>query len=69
MSSGQPDHPSGERLAAFAAGRVGNGELEAIARHLGECAACRRWLEEAPAADPFLRRLRDAVRQRGGEDT
>ncbi|MBX9623117.1 MAG: zf-HC2 domain-containing protein, partial [Gemmataceae bacterium] len=34
------DHPSPARLAAFAAGRVDDAELDAVGRHLADCPAC-----------------------------
>ncbi|HVX12980.1 MAG TPA: protein kinase [Pirellulales bacterium] len=41
-------HPDTATLAAFASGRLPEGELERIAGHLSDCASCRDYVEQVP---------------------
>ncbi|MFO0847304.1 MAG: protein kinase [Gemmataceae bacterium] len=60
MTSPVAAHPSPDRLAAFAAGRVGDAELAAIAAHIAGCSTCCGQLDR-PTADPMLAMLRQAA--------
>ena len=50
MSIRRP-HPQPDALRAFALGRLGMAEMEAIEAHLSDCPACGRRVQEAPDDD------------------
>jgi WD40 repeat protein/tetratricopeptide (TPR) repeat protein/tRNA A-37 threonylcarbamoyl transferase component Bud32 len=60
VSTRNQDHPDGEQLRAFVAGRLQGAELAAISKHLENCENCCAFLDgQAPTAeDEFLVRLK-----------
>src|SRR5262249_20094671 len=55
------NHPDTPRLRQFAAGALGDDELDRIAEHLPGCEACRAAVDVALVGDGFLDRLRPAT--------
>lgn len=53
-------HPAPEKLAAFRLGKLDEGELDAIERHVAECDSCCRSLKALPD-DSFVSLVRDAT--------
>jgi eukaryotic-like serine/threonine-protein kinase len=54
------NHPDVLRLREFAAGTLGDDDLDQIAAHLEACAPCRKSLDGFLGGDAFLDRLRSA---------
>jgi serine/threonine protein kinase len=59
------NHPDAPRLREFAAGALGDAELERIAKHLEGCDACRAAVDVVLGGDGFLGRLRSATKLGG----
>jgi tRNA A-37 threonylcarbamoyl transferase component Bud32 len=59
MNAPHANHPSPAQLAAFAVGKLTDGDARAVAAHLQSCPDCRRAAERAPG-DSFVARVRDA---------
>ena len=53
-------HPTGDRLAAFALGRLDDGEAAALADHLGGCETCQQAIRAVPD-DSMLALLRPSA--------
>jgi serine/threonine protein kinase len=65
MAEPDPRHPSTDRLRAFVLGEVPDDELERLAAHLNDCAACRTQADQFFAEAALLDQVRAAV-QPGG---
>src|SRR5262249_5069965 len=55
------EHPSPDKIAAFALGNLPEPESAAVGEHLAWCEACAGLLDKLPS-DPFLAAVRDAAR-------
>src|SRR5262245_42530759 len=66
-TSGAPNRTGGcpdrGELAAFQAGRLDEGRLEAVAGHLAACGQCLRTLDSLPEAEAVVSRLRRLLPQ------
>jgi WD40 repeat protein/serine/threonine protein kinase len=58
MPEAPSTHPTTDELCAMSLGRLAEKELARISAHLDDCAECCRRIEQLPAADPLLVRLR-----------
>ena len=61
MTSDGQNHPDTTRLRQFAAGALGDDDLDRIAEHLERCEACRAAVDVVLLGDGFLGRLRSAT--------
>jgi serine/threonine protein kinase len=60
-ADGSLDCPSAEELAAFSSGRVADGRVDAVCRHLSQCGSCEAIIARLDENDSLARQLRVAT--------